>query len=245
MLQHRLHSVELRSLSPTPSLEAYLYHMIVTSTVNFEIIPPDVTPSTIARYFEELSSQQGCSITDLTLLGISAPLLLGLFHLSWLRREILLYPQRAIKWPPTCRSDQVLCLQRSGLPIESAYLDILYIYACSLFRSLMLDQVTMSNGLPKIKHRQICDELELKEAIHFVCSVSMPYHVATWPLLVIGLASRAGDLRERIAGCFKRSIGNSRLRSAASSFEVLKAAWNARHGLSILLSPTLKTTLVF
>lgn len=245
MLQHRFQGMEPRSLLPTPSLEEYLYHMILTSTVNFEVVPPETTPSTIAQYFEKLSCQQDCPITDLTLLGISAPLLLKLFHLSWLRREVLLYPHRAITWPATCRSDEALCSKRSGLPIESAYLDILYVYALSLFRSLLSDQVTASNGLPKVKHSQTYDELGLNEAINFMCSSPMPYHVTMWPLLVIGLASRAGDLREKIAECFKRSIENSRLRSAASAFEVLRAAWVSHHGLSILLSPNLETVLVF
>lgn len=245
MLQHRLQSMEARSLLPVASFEGYLYHMIVTSTVNYKVIPPDTTPSTIARYFEKLSCQQGCSITDLKLHGISAPLLLRLFYLSWLRREVLLYPHRATIWAPTWQSNEALYSERSGLSVESAYLDILYVYACSSFQSLILDQVAASDRLPEIKPTQTSDELSLNEAIQYVCSLSMPYHVTTWPLLVIGLTSRTGDLREKIAGCFKKLIENSRLRSAASSFEVLKAAWNAHHGLSILLSPTLETMLVF
>lgn len=245
MLQYRLQSMDLRSLLPTPSFEDYLYHMIVTSTVNFEVVPPGTTPSTIARYFEKLSCQQGCSVTDLTLLGISAPLLLRLFHLSWLRKVVLLHPHRAIIWPLTEQNDEALCSERSGLSIESAYLDILYGYACSLFRSSISDHVAASDRPPETKHLQKSDELGLNEAINYVCSISTPYHVTTWPLLVIGLASSAGDLKEKIAECFKRLIENSRLRSAVSSFEVLKAAWNDHHGLSILLTPNLETMLVF
>lgn len=229
----------------TSTLESYLYHVIVTSTVHEDVVTPGLTPATIARYFEALSGELCCPVTNLKLLGVSVSVLLELFYLSWLRREILSGLPDAMLWHAACPIGTRLHSKKSATPIESSFLDILYTSAYWLFRSLLLDGAITSKELSSSRNGGIYSQIEIEEAIRFVCSIPEPSHVVTWPLLVIGLASEGGDLREQIEECFKRLIENSRLNSTASSLGILKVAWNTHIGLSVLLSPSLDEMLVF
>lgn len=237
--------MQLKTFISTWTLENYLYHIIATSTVNSEVIKPDLTPSVIVEYFAALSYRQGCHIADLTLLGISASVLLEIFHLSWLRREILSASSDATLWHAARSGGPKLHAKSAEMLVSSRFLDVLYTHAYFLFRSLLLDQVTIFDEPLASQYEYEYDRLELEEAVHFVCSRQEPYHVVAWPLLIVGLSSGPGDLRESIEEGFRRLVDNSRLASAASSLEIMKTAWRTHTGLSILLSSNLKGSLVF
>lgn len=245
MLQHRLQDTDVTRSLQIPSLENYLYHTIVTGTVNTQVAFPGLAPSDMGMYFELLSRQRGCPVSDMTLLGVSAPLLLELFTLSWLRYGLLTNLPREILLRVASQINPESGLENRRMPRRLAFLNILYNHACSLLHAMILGPLTAAVELAENIDVRNSDKAELDKAIDVACSMPNPYFVLSWPALIIGMASENEELRDKILGLFEQLNKQSRLCSTFSIVKLMRRAWDTGSGLSILLTSEAGTDLIF
>ena len=137
----------------------------------------------------------------LTLLGVSAGVLLELFNLSLLRRRILRRSVGAVTWQVASLEDSELYSSIAKVSVKPGFLDVLFIHTCSLFRSLLLDQIVFHDESRAGRNRYMPDRPASEEAVRYVCSLLVLHYTLTWPLFVTGLVLEAGNLGERVKEC--------------------------------------------
>lgn len=252
MLQRRMQTLSASGWNlpmPLSSIESYLYHLILTSTVNYDVVPSGVTPAFVDNCIRLIARERQTVVLDLRLLGVPAALLSVLFKLSCLREEIKLGRVSRTTTARALTASRALDEVTKVSPATFVALDLLYTYArralCAvLVRTIQSRYGNQWQGDLDDLVAVDWDAAELREKLELVCSARGPRHVATWPLFVVGATCKVAELRLKVTEGLKRMI-EGRLYSARGALDMIELSRTTQLGEDILLSSRLKTALIF
>lgn len=176
---------------------AYVYHWVTCSTINYDIVMAQSASLRLVSSMKHALAK-GRSVGQETLiLGVPVYHLLLLLQLSRLRHEIII---------DTVLEETVNQIQntqdrehspRIGLTSTLGALRCLFDHACRVFHALLLsryDQQRGTVGDGAVECFAHLLSMDTQISLETLSSLQYPFHVLTWPLLVIGHEGRTAIL---------------------------------------------------
>lgn len=251
MLQQRWHtsSTLYRGLKvPTSSIESYLVHLALNSTISLDVVVTGTTPDFVDECLHSIANERNITVSKLELLGVPAVFISLLFELAHLRDAICQQKVSKASVFKAIEASQVLNIPARQGPAKFAVVDILYTHACRVLLDVLVHAAQARHRLEGYMcpdTRVDWQAVEFSQAIDFVCAAHAPSHIIAWPLFVIGVACKLSGVRQKIVKSFRRMIDDTRLGSAQGALETMELSWATLVGEKILLSSHLKAVLMF